>query len=240
MDVKDIKLDANRGGVIAVAYTNGVDKTPDKIKGGWFSGFNNKVTSRSTNRTGNDVGITGKELLDGAKGFGGSWVANSKVDYEYRVTEEISPEVCSSYFQLLDMPKELIKLIEDTYSKTHPLETIVSHIKSGILRYNDDPDSIGRGTRYTESETVKFSGYHLIKDIKICIEKTYRVTPTERTLINTRVTKLTYVHLSGDVLSRYEDAGGLHFNTEETFIFRDFISNTSRILNKRRRVITAS
>lgn len=251
MDVKEIKLDDNRGGVLAVAFTNGTDKTPDKIKGGWFSGFNNNVTRRSTNRAGNDVGITGKELLNGAKTLGGSWVANSKVDYEYRVVEEKGPVTCSNYRQLRDIPYELSKLIRDTYGNSrgnpHSLATpaweIVDFLNSGATVYDESEEFIAKNARYDfsrEKEGIRWDAYNQIANITLCIQRIYLVTPTERTLKETKITKLTYTHFRGEILSHNEDSNGIiHIPVEERFIFSDVITGERRLLSTRRRTLHA-
>ena len=142
MDVKNLTLIGNRAGVSVTAYSNGGDKSVDRIRGNWFSAFNNNITRKSTNRAGTEVGITGKELLNGAKTLGGSWVANSKVDYEYRVFEEIGPQTCFHYDQLKDVPYELMQVIRNNldgkdkqwYSSRYSIKGIdefMSFIRSG-------------------------------------------------------------------------------------------------------------
>lgn len=240
------------GGVVAVAFTNGTDKTPDKIKGGWFSGFNNNLNRRTTNRTGNGVGITGKELLNGAKTFGGSWIANSKVDYEYRVVEEIGPESCGNYRQLKDMPYELKELIKNTYNKftreemlllPTPAREFTEFLNSGAQTYDESESYITKNARYDfsrEPEGIFWRGYEQVKDITLCIQKIYLVTPTERTLKETKITKLTYTLFSGEIKSHNEDSNGvIHIPVEERWIFKNVLTGEQRLLNTRRRTLHA-
>ena len=251
MDVKEIKLDDTRGGELAVAYTNGTDTPPDKIKGGWFSGFNNNVTRRSTNRAGTEVGITGKELLNGAKTLGGSWVANSKVDYEYRVFEEIGPQTCFNYRQLKDIPYELIKVIRDNFEKRRsryrtikPIDEFMSFVDApGAYIYDENESYITQKARYDFSREhlgIRWAAYNQLTNITLCIEKVYTVTPTERTLKETNITKLTYTLFRGEILSHEEDSNGIiHIPVEERFVFNDVLTGEQRVLNIRRRTLHA-
>lgn len=251
MEVKNIRLDDNRGGVLAVAYTNGRDTTPDKIKGGWFSGFNNNVTRRSTNRAGTEVGITGKELLNGAKTLGGSWVANSKVDYEYRVFEEKGPETCSTYRQLKDVPYELIKVIRDNFEKRRSryrtiksIDEFMSFVDApGAYIYDENESYITKNARYDFSREhlgIKWAAYNQVTNLTICIEKIYIVTPTGRTLKETNITRLTYTLFRGEILSHEEDSNGIiHIPVEERWVFNDVITGEKRLLNTRRRTLHA-
>lgn len=240
------------GGVLAVAYTNGTDTTPDKIKGGWFSGFNNNVTRRSTNRAGNAVGITGKELLNGAKTLGGSWVANSKVDYEYRVFEEIGPQTCFHYNQLKDIPYELMQtirnILKDKYKEWHTIygiDEFMSYINSGGgWTHDESNDYITKDARYDFSREhlgVRWRAYNQLTDINLCIQKVYTVTPTERTLKETKITKLTYVLFRGvlvEHIPREEDSNGvIHVPVDEYHIFKDVFTNEVRILDTKRRIL---
>lgn len=256
MEVKNIRLDDNRGGVLAVAYTNGTDTTPDKIKGGWFSGFNSNVTRRSTNRAGNDVGITGKELLNGAKTLGGSWVANSKVDYEYRVFEEIGPQTCFHYEQLKDVPYELMQVIRNNldgkdkqwYSSRYSIKGIdefMSFIRSGGGWTHDESNEyITKDARYDFSKEhlgIRWRAYEQVADINLCIQKIYTVTPTERTLKETRITKLTYVLFRGvlvEHIPRETDSNGvIHVATDEYHYFKDVLTGEIRMLDTKRRIL---
>ena len=240
------------GGVLAVAYTNGTDTTPDKIKGGWFSGFNNNVTRRSTNRAGTEVGITGKELLDGAKTLGGSWVANSKVDYEYRVFEEIGPQTCFHYEQLKDVPYELMQVIRHNlngkYREWYSIKGIdefMSFVNSGGgWTHDESNDYITKNARYDLSREhlgIRWDSYNQLTDINLCIQKVYTVTPTERTLKETKITKLTYVLFRGVLVQhipRTEDSNGIiHVPVDEYHFFKDVLTNEIRMLDTKRRIL---
>ena len=223
MDVKDLTIDTvsgTRGGVVARAYTNGTDKNTDRVRGTWFSNFNNNITRKSTNRNGNGPGIIGRDIVDTIKSFGGTWIGNSRVEYEDRVTEE-SNTTCNVYKDYYSVPSNIKDVIYKQFKDVRMAWDIWHRTEKekrwGIQNVrNYDKDSSGTSNH--------------LENIQVCIKETYRITPAGRTLIKSEITKLIYVLVSVRTNTTGSSDDNTHHSTSYTVTEINPINNTSKTI----------
>lgn len=170
--------------------------------------------------------------------------------------EEIGPQTCFHYNQLKDVPYELMQVIRTNlngknkqwYSSRYSIKGIdefMSFINSGEgWTHDESNDYITKDARrYFAKEHlgIRWDAYEQVTDINLCIQKVYTVTPTERTLKETKITKLTYVLFRGVLVQhipRTEDSNGvIHVPVDEYHIFKDVLTDEIRILDNKRRIL---
>lgn len=209
------------GGVIVRAYTNGTDKNVDRIRGNWFSEFNNNITRKSINQSGNGPGITGREMMDTIKErFAGTWIGDSRVEYENRITEE-SSSTCNEYNDYYSLPNNIKETIHKQFSDKKIAWDI--WVRTDWEKYRGI-----ESVRHYDKDHLDTTSH--LENIRVCIKETYRITPTERTLINSEITKLIYILNSTSYDIRWSNDNGDKTKITYHIYEVDAINGTSRTI----------
>lgn len=243
MDVKDIRLDYNRVGVSVIAYTNGGDKSTDRIRGNWFSTFNNNVTRKSTNRNGYGTGITGREITDSIKRFGGAWIGNTSVAYEDKPAPPPPPpqpkpvqppensggastqENCYSYPNYFALPADIKSAIYNQFKDDKFNSEFINHITLENRRGIEAVRSYERSGSYIGDKSWSALG-----QIDICIRRNYQ----NNTLTGTDITKLVYILINHHEEYRHGGGDGSDYDIHREWTFRmDGIAKTRTELSSR-------
>lgn len=224
MDVKNISLDGNRVGVSVIAYSGNSDKNIDRIRGTWFSGFNNNVIRKSTNSGGNGTGATGKEIFDSIRGFGGGWVGNTNVAYEDRITTH---EDCYTYADYYALPADIKTAIYNQFKDD-------SYNNAIVKRINWENSKGIEYVREEETGRTIFNNWDSLGQVDICLRRTYQNTPSGVIITGTEITRLIYI-ITETSASYYHGGGdGSSYHNYYEYIYRiDGIARTRTELSKR-------
>lgn len=244
MDVKNLTLIDNRAGVSVTAYSNGGDKSVDRIRGNWFSAFNNNITRKSTNSNGYGVGVTGREIADSIKRFGGAWIGDSRVAYEDRVVAPPPPptpappppsnnpttstqENCYSYPNYFAIPADIKSAIYNQFKDDNfnfDITKLIELENSKGIEYVRRYDS---GRSNSKSWTA-------LGQVDVCIRRRYLNTPSGSTLMGTEITKLIYIITRNSTEYRHGGGDGSNYNIDYEWTFRmDGIAKTRTELSSR-------
>lgn len=243
MDVKNLTLIGNRAGVSVTAYSNGGDKSVDRIRGNWFSAFNNNITRKSTNSNGYGVGVTGREIADSIKRFGGAWIGNTSVAYEDKPAPPPPPpqpkpvqppensggastqENCYSYPNYFALPADIKSAIYNQFKDDRFNSEFINHITLENRRGIEAVRSYERSGSYIGDKSWSELG-----QIDICIRRSYQ----NNTLTGTDITKLVYILINHHSEYRHGGGDGSDYDISYEWTFRmDGIAKTKTELSSR-------
>lgn len=245
MDVKNLTLIGNRAGVSVTAYSNGGDKSVDRIRGNWFSAFNNNITRKSTNSNGYGTGVTGREIADSIKRFGGAWIGDSRVMYEDRVVAPPPPptpappppsnnststqENCYSYPNYYALPADIKSAIYNQFKDDKFNSEFINHITLENRRGIEAVRSYERSGSYYGDKSWSELG-----QIDVCIRRRYLNTPSGSTLTGAEITKLVYIEISHHSEYRHGGGDGSDYDINYEWTYRkDGIAKTRTELSSR-------